>query len=287
MTSYCISNNARSSFSSLVVITVLLILCTTTLTESSKQYNNKVKLTDVSTLTLYKGQMTTGRRSSPVNQLQCIYGGSVDCSEVYLPSVQCYNRGSNGIDVQWECKADLDTNWKFGHVQVTCEGYEYPDDPYVLAGSCGLEYYIDYVKGSQKQGQGGGGGWFSSSKPSSSSYYSTKPTTTEDSSKSWVVLIGVGILVYAIYKTCIAPGNARTPDGRSRSNDDFNDQDRRRPPPPGFRQDFFDSGTGGSDSCGGSYSRSTGAGLGGSGAGGFWTGAATGGLLGYMMGNRK
>ena len=28
-------------------------------------------------------------------------------------------------------------------VQVGCEGYDYPDDPYVLAGSCGLEYTID------------------------------------------------------------------------------------------------------------------------------------------------
>ena len=44
----------------------------------------------------------------------------------------------------------MDVNYRFGHVQVVCEGYDsfivlkvgydYPDDPYILAGSCGLEY---------------------------------------------------------------------------------------------------------------------------------------------------
>ena len=28
-------------------------------------------------------------------------------------------------------------------MQVSCEGYEYPDDPYILKESCGLEYEID------------------------------------------------------------------------------------------------------------------------------------------------
>jgi hypothetical protein len=51
-------------------------------------------------------------------------------------AVQCYNKGSDGIDVNWECKADLDKSVKFDKLRVSCEGYEYPDDPYILAGSC-------------------------------------------------------------------------------------------------------------------------------------------------------
>lgn len=42
-------------------------------------------------------------------------------------------------------------------ISVNCEGYDYPDDPYVLAGSCALRYELDYSragagKASQRQG---------------------------------------------------------------------------------------------------------------------------------------
>ena len=39
---------------------------------------------------------------------------------------------------QWECKADMDSAYRFGRIQVSCEGYDNPDDPYVLRGSCGV-----------------------------------------------------------------------------------------------------------------------------------------------------
>ena len=59
------------------------------------------------------------------------------------------------------------------------------------------------------------------------------------------------------------------------------------PPPPGFRTDFMgqNSGVPPGASCGGQQSGFSGSGR--TGTGGFWTGAATGGLLGYMFGNRK
>merc|ERR1719228_2471248 len=50
---------------------------------------------------------------------------------------------NHSLDIQWECKTDMPFEYKFGKIQVGCEGYDYPDDPYVLAGSCGLEYTID------------------------------------------------------------------------------------------------------------------------------------------------
>ena len=43
--------------------------------------------------------------------------------------------------MQWECKADMDSQYRFGEIAVNCEGYSYPDDPYVLKGSCGVCYY--------------------------------------------------------------------------------------------------------------------------------------------------
>ena len=39
---------------------------------------------------------------------------------------------------QWECKADMDSRYRFGDIAVNCEGYNYPDDPYILKGSCGV-----------------------------------------------------------------------------------------------------------------------------------------------------
>ena len=71
-----------------------------------------------------------------------------------LPFFQCYNRGFDGQDVQWECKADMDNLYRFGSVEVVCEGYDYPDDPYILKGSCGLEYTLELTKEGQNKNQG-------------------------------------------------------------------------------------------------------------------------------------
>ena len=32
----------------------------------------------------------------------------------------------------------MDSQYRFGEIAVSCEGYDYPDDPYVLKGSCGV-----------------------------------------------------------------------------------------------------------------------------------------------------
>ncbi|KAF9377509.1 hypothetical protein CPB97_010122 [Podila verticillata] len=92
--------------------------------------NQKVLLQDVQTLTLHRGRMTTGRRTSPVPQLNCIGGNA--CGDFEPDVVQCYNAGSDGSDVQWKCEADLPNNVRFGQLDVYCEGYKNPDDPYVL-----------------------------------------------------------------------------------------------------------------------------------------------------------
>ena len=56
-----------------------------------------MKLTDVEVITLHAGLMTTGRRTSPVPQLNHI--GSSSFIQ-YLPStMQCYNRGQDEFDV--------------------------------------------------------------------------------------------------------------------------------------------------------------------------------------------
>ena len=93
------------------MLTIFLIfgLCSQTLAAwgfGSKD-PGKVLLRDVQVLTLKNGQMTTGRRSSPVQQLKCV-GGSAQ-GQFNPAVVQCYNRGWDGQDVQWECKTGMST----------------------------------------------------------------------------------------------------------------------------------------------------------------------------------
>jgi hypothetical protein len=110
----------------------------------------KVLLTNVNVLTLRKGEYTTHRRVNPIKQLDCVRG----CSYENYPDVmQCYNKGSDGTDVNWKCETDLPNGAKLRNVNVQCEGYDSPDDPYILAGSCGVtfEVYQSYQNQNQNR----------------------------------------------------------------------------------------------------------------------------------------
>nr|BDT62797.1 MAG: SARAF-like protein [Metapenaeus joyneri majanivirus] len=108
---------------------------------------DSILLKDIEVLTLSAGKMTNGKRSTPIPQLECIKSGTAPCDAFKPRVVQCLNRGWDGVNVQWECKADMDNELRFGQLEVSCEGYRYRDDPsYVLKGSCGLRYSLDYTK---------------------------------------------------------------------------------------------------------------------------------------------
>lgn len=95
----------------------------------------RVRLQDVQVVTGRRGQMTQGRRTAPVEQLTCH-----DC---LVSAIQCKNVGWNGKDVEWRCEAlDMPNGYDLDTVVVGCEGYDYPDDPYILQGSCGIEYTV-------------------------------------------------------------------------------------------------------------------------------------------------
>jgi len=101
--------------------------------------SNAIKLADIKTLTLKVGSQTTGRRSSPVPQLQCT---GYLCN--YAPdTIQCTNKGTDGVDVQWACEADLPNTLSLSLHSMNCEGFKYPTDDYVLVGSCSLSYHLN------------------------------------------------------------------------------------------------------------------------------------------------
>jgi len=245
--------------------------------------HQKIRLRDVQVLTLKEGKMTTGRRSSPVPQLNCIGGSGRGRHQPGV--VQCYNRGWDGREVQWECKADMEGSVRFGDLEVVCEGYDYPEDEFILAGSCGLEYTLELTREGRQQDSYSGGGWnygHGEYKRSSKSYDFNKWSGLGD-----LILLGVvGIVIYALYKTCIDSNNLSDRQYSSTS-DDYPGSSPGAggwsDPNTGYGNSQGYGGAG-YDSCGGgARRRGTGAG----GYGGFWTGAATGGLLGYMFGNRN
>ena len=55
---------------------------------------------------------------------------------------------------KWECKTDMDNSYRFGRIEVSCEGYSHPGDDYILRGSCGLEYTLELTAEGRARGSG-------------------------------------------------------------------------------------------------------------------------------------
>src|SRR5277367_3647451 len=100
---------------------VLLIVLLLDLT-SGAWFSYKIQLSKVKVITVYKGEMTTSRRTAPVPQLKCV---GKYCSKVNIKVLQCYNKGSDGKDIQWKCKAQMKKPYVLGAIKVLCEGYDY------------------------------------------------------------------------------------------------------------------------------------------------------------------
>ena len=101
----------------------------------------KKRLTDIKAITLHVGKQSTWRRATSQQQLQC-HGHLCQ----YAPdTVQCTNMGTDGLAVQWSCEADLPATLSFKDSDVNCEGWDWPEDPYVLVGSCTLSYSLKGV----------------------------------------------------------------------------------------------------------------------------------------------
>ncbi|KAK7033176.1 OPT oligopeptide transporter protein-domain-containing protein [Favolaschia claudopus] len=105
---------------------------------------SRLELAKISALTFYKDSFTEARRTEPIPQLVCV---GKPC-KLYQPEVvRCQSLGGSGTDIEWKCEADLPSTLRFGRVEVGCEGYNRPGDPFVLRGSCSLEYRLVQVPG--------------------------------------------------------------------------------------------------------------------------------------------
>uniref|UniRef100_A0A6A7G3G2 Store-operated calcium entry-associated regulatory factor n=1 Tax=Hirondellea gigas TaxID=1518452 RepID=A0A6A7G3G2_9CRUS len=245
---------------------IIFIVCAVQFVHST----DRVLLSDVRTITLKADRMTTGRRSNPVPQLSCI-GGSAQ-GKYRPPIVQCRNMGSDGREIQWECSAaNMPVEYGFGELTVVCEGYDNPQDRYILAGSCGLEFKLELTEeGRRNAGQ---------SSYYSGSQYGSNHYSSSSSGTSWLMIVVVGAIFYFVYKSWSQNqgdgggrrgyrGGAGHHDGPGGSN----------PAGEGQAGPWSSSSSTRSSSSSGS-SRNAG--------GGFWSGAAMGGALGYLFGGRN
>jgi hypothetical protein len=253
-------------------------------TNPKKVPKKAVLLSKVNSRTVRAGQKTASRRVSPVPQLQCV--GRRDVCELYQVDVmRCTNEGSDydAENIQWACKASLPDEFKLGSTDVSCEGYESREDPYVLKGSCGVESKLLLTEqGEAKYGKQNDYSW-------------QKGTNSSERYAGYlfmaVFLVVLSIILRSLYRAWQSDdrrGGGRRPGaggwGGGPGDDDppppYDDSDYR---PPKKRAYTTRTSTG----TRASSSRSTGGNQQQGWRPGFWTGTAAGAAAGYLAGNRN
>ncbi|KAI8953959.1 hypothetical protein F4801DRAFT_67771 [Xylaria longipes] len=278
-----------------LMLPALLGLLTSSVSAKAKP-RDAILLSEVQSLTLRAEKQTAHRRVSAIPQLRCISHPRV-CALHTIDVMRCTNQGSSygDQDIEWSCAASLPPELKLGATDVLCEGYASPDDPYVLRGSCAVEYRLVLTElGEQKfpdVANAGSGGWFSGWGGGGGG--KSEPLRTgggDEGSTAGVWLFGVifvGVLLWILYS---AWTQANTPGAAP-----------RRP-----RNGWFGGGGGGFDP---GFGPGGGGGGGGWGYGndppppyskyssasrqntegwrpGFWSGMAGGAAAAYLAGNR-
>lgn len=218
--------------------------------------------------------MTTARRTSAIPQLACL---GKACALYQPEAVQCVNTGGTGVDINWKCEADLPSALRFGRISVGCEGWSRSGGPYVLKGSCGLEYRLIQVPNQYNANHDYG----------TSSWYSFKGWSAMD---ILYYALWIGILAWILW-AILSPCIPSLRSGRNRTN---------RPPGGGGTRPNTYTGSGGGYSSSrhipppppysehppkNPSSSSSSPGSGGNWQPGFWTGLGVGAAGTYLAAN--
>ncbi|CAI6333426.1 unnamed protein product [Periconia digitata] len=238
----------------------------------------KVKLSNVQSLTLRKDLKTSHRRVSPLPQ--CIGGSAKGLYDIDV--LRCKNAGADYDEeaVQWTCTASLPEEFKLGSTDVICEGYDYPDDPYILKGSCGVEYRLVLTdKGEEKYGKRKGGWWGDDDHDRGKEDHEKTMGDRIVGAVFWMIFIGVALWI--VYNAFLGWANGPTAGGAGGARPGWgggggggwggNDDP---PPPYDWNPDSRSSPYNKRSSYGGTQGWRP----------GFWSGAAGGAAAGYAAG---
>lgn len=157
---------------------------------------NAILLSDVQTLTLRGGgAKTSHRRVKPVPQLKCVSSKAL-CDLHSIDVMRCTNQGASygDEDIEWSCSASLPAELKLGSTDVICEGYASSNDPYVLKGSCGVEYTLALTERGERKypDVANSGRWFSDGRGGT------------DTSAWLFAIIFVAVFAWIAYSACVA-----------------------------------------------------------------------------------
>jgi len=219
---------------------------------------SRLELARIPALTFYKDSPTEARRTKAIPQLICF---GKPC-KLYTPAVvRCHSLGGSGTEIDWKCEADLPESLRFGRVEVSCEGWSRAGDPFVLKGSCSLEYHLVQVPGSLRNSD-------------SDNQFGDKSFDVASTIFTVIWLAFVALIAYSFLRSCL-----RGPENRVGGRPD--------PGRPGnLGPGFFPGGLNDDSPQPPPYSKSAPPANEGW-RPGFWTGAVLGGLGTHFFNNRQ
>ncbi|KDN46989.1 DUF1183-domain-containing protein, partial [Tilletiaria anomala UBC 951] len=92
----------------------------------------RMHISNLRALTFYSNAVTTSRRTRPIQQMKC---RGKPCGSYQPDVISCQAIGSSGgVGPEWTCQADMPSSIRLGRVQVSCEGWDNPQDAYILKG---------------------------------------------------------------------------------------------------------------------------------------------------------
>eukprot|EP00048_Salpingoeca_helianthica_P016291 m.231518 g.231518 ORF g.231518 m.231518 type:complete len:298 (-) comp18386_c0_seq1:49-942(-) len=232
----------------------VFLLLAAALLVAAEQGFDRILLRDVQTLTFFAGKFTLGRRVSPIPQLNCVSGACHAAPRV----IQCKNQGHDGRDYQWKCEAELASGYQLGVTDVICEGFEHPQDPYILAGSCGLEYTIEVsAPAAHARPQ-----YPNPPSPPAPGLHQMVPpphyhhqASSQEQGANWGLILFIGLFAFCLFRACCpsapdggnmppggGPGFGGGPGGSDRPG--FDGGSGKGGPPPGYPATQSSSGPG-------------------------------------------
>ena len=100
----------------------------------------RVHLSHISSIHLTSdGTAATKRYTKAPPQLECV-GGKAWFDSYRIGRAMCIQNAG-----EWTCNAETAPGYVVRDVRVVCEGYDTPDDEYVLDGSCSMQYMLDHA----------------------------------------------------------------------------------------------------------------------------------------------